>query len=88
MQQPNTQIDISKTTGVTCSECGGIFFDQTTLLRRISRFLTGEPQDTVSPVPVLVCRDCNSPLKEFFPAGMTDVEEKLGLTKQPPPIIQ
>lgn len=80
MQQPQVEIDLSKTAGIKCS-CGSHFFDQTVLIRKISRLYTGAPQDQHTLVPVFVCHSCQLPLKEFFPTGMADVEGDLGLVK-------
>lgn len=81
MQPQQIQVDLSKTTGITCQNCGSHFFDQTILIRKISRLLTGSPEDQMTLVPVFICKECKQPLKEFFPAGMNDVELALGLTK-------
>lgn len=76
------QVDLSKTTGFECGSCGCPFFDQTMLIRKISRLYTGSPEDQITFVPVMVCHDCGQPLKEFFPAGMSDVEAKLGYVRK------
>jgi len=74
---------MSKTTGTRCSQCEGFFFEPAILFRKLSRFVTGELQDQVIPIQAFRCMDCHAPLLEMFPEGMTDVEEALGLTKQP-----
>lgn len=81
---PNINISPSDTVGVECTNCRSLFFDQPVMVRRISRFLTGTPTDQYMFLPVLRCSDCGEILKEIFPEGMADVEEKLGLTKQNP----
>lgn len=82
MQQPiQQQITNPPTTGIECANCQGIFFDQPVLVRKISRLLTGTPTDQIIVVPVLRCSDCGEVLKEVFPQGLPDVEEKLGLAK-------
>lgn len=80
-QNPNSTIGLNQTKGVDCANCGGIFFEQPVLVRKISRFLTGTAADQIMFVPVMRCQDCGEVLKEFFPEGMADVEEKLGLTQ-------
>lgn len=80
-QQMQMQVDLTKTTGIKCGDCGSHFFDQTVLVRKVSRLYTGAPEDQITLVPVFVCRACGSPLKEFFPQGMADVERDLGLVK-------
>lgn len=80
MQQPQMQIDLSKTVGIKCSECGSNFFDQTMIIRQVSRLYTGASEDQPVIVPVFLCHHCGAPLKKYFPAGMEDVERDLGLT--------
>lgn len=84
-EQMNAQMlgAMQKSTGIKCSACDGFFFEQTILLRKISRFVTGQSQDTIFPVQAFRCQDCQTPLFEMFPEGMADVEEALGITKQP-----
>lgn len=85
-QQPDFSAQLvgamQKSTGLKCQECGSFFFEPTVLLRRISKFVTGQSQDTIFPVQAFRCQDCQTPLFEMFPDGMQDVEEALGLTKQ------
>lgn len=80
--QMQMQIDLTKTTGVKCSECSSHFFDQTVIIRKVSRLYSGTPEDQITLVPVFVCRSCGTPLKELFPTGMSDVEADLGLVKK------
>ena len=77
-------LDLSQTTGVECSNCHGIFFKQSVLIRKISKFLTGEPEDRIIPMVIFRCDDCGEVFKDQFPSGMPDVEAKLGLTKEEP----
>ncbi len=72
---------IRKSTGIKCSTCEGFFFEPTVLLRKVSRFVSGNTQDEILPVQVFRCQDCQTPLFEMFPEGMADVEEALGITK-------
>lgn len=83
-EQMNAQLlgAMQKSTGLRCANCDGFFFEPTILFRKLSRFVTGETQDTVFPVQAFRCQDCHSPLLEMFPEGMRDVEEALGISKQ------
>ena len=65
MQQ---QIDISKTTGVSCEECESQYFKENLMLRRASRIMTGLPKDQIVQLPILRCADCGHVNKEFKPA--------------------
>lgn len=85
MNQPQPQqinLTLSQSTGTECSACGSIFFKQSVLIRKFSKLLLGTQQDQIELIPVFRCEDCGEVLKEYFPAGMTDVETKLGLNKK------
>ena len=62
MQLNNMQskggIDIKQTTEMVCEECGCKYFNESYLIRKASKLLTGAPQDTIIPIPVMRCADC------------------------------
>ena len=72
-------ISLQQTSGVECANCGGLFFEQHLLLRKIPRVLIGAPTDQIYPIPVFRCSDCSEVLREHFPDGMPDVNARLGL---------
>jgi len=80
-QQQQIRLDLKDSTSIECSGCGGVFLTQTFVARKWSRVLTGTPQDHVDLVPVFRCADCGEIFKEFFPVGMTDLEERFELNK-------
>ena len=87
MQQPQfqqPQITLEQSSGFVCNNCDGLFFKQSLLIRKWSKVLTGTPNDHIDAIPVFRCEDCGMPLLDFFPRGMKDVEEALGLTFQEP----
>ena len=51
MEQPQLNIDLKNTTGIQNSE-GGSVFQQGLILRKISKFLAGTPEDAIVPIPV------------------------------------
>jgi hypothetical protein len=55
-----------------CVSCGGRFFKQTFMFRRVSKILVGAPQDQLIPIPVFRCDDCGTPIGDMVPD-----EEKL-----------
>lgn len=87
MNQP--QLPLNKSTPVTCTNCDGIFFDQTTLLRKISRLHLGTPTDIAVPVMAFVCRQCGQPNTDpdFLPEGMPDIEERFKTESKPTPSL-
>lgn len=52
---------------IKCSECESKVFNQSFLLRKISRFATGQTQDGIASLPVFVCAKCGNINKEFLP---------------------
>jgi hypothetical protein len=51
MEQPQLNLDLKSTTGIQNSE-GGSVFRQGLILRKISKFLAGTPEDAIVPIPV------------------------------------
>jgi hypothetical protein len=49
--QPQLNINLSNTIGITNSE-GGNVFQQGIILRKISKFVAGTPEDAIVPIPV------------------------------------
>jgi hypothetical protein len=47
-----------------CIECNCIFFTQTFIFQKISKFKVGAPQDVNVPIPVHRCSDCGAPIQD------------------------
>lgn len=88
MQDRQLQLALQDSTGFSCSNCNGIFFKQSFLIRKWSKILTGTPQDYVDLVPAFRCEDCGEILKDMFPRGMQDVESILGIEAVTEPKIK
>ena len=65
MNQQN--IDLTKTTAVTCEECGSVKFRPFFFIRKLSRFVSPDGKDTVIPIDSLECAKCGHVNKEFTP---------------------
>lgn len=52
---------------VKCEECECEVFTQGMMMRRASRFITGQPEDTIASVPVPICFKCGHINAEFIP---------------------
>ncbi len=48
-------------------KCENTTFIQGAMFNKVSKFITGNPQDTILSIPVFLCTKCNTPLKEFLP---------------------
>ena len=66
-QQP--QIDISKSTPVTCTECGNEMFMPAMKFRMISGIIDDSENDKYIPVEVYFCSACGNINPEFDYAG-------------------
>jgi hypothetical protein len=67
MEQVQQRLDISQTTAVVCEKCNGQLFKEVTMIRKVSRFITNQPQDTLAPIPVFACHKCDHVNDEFLP---------------------
>jgi hypothetical protein len=75
-QQKQVQIDLSKTTPWTCDECGNEVFNAGLLLRKVSRFLSGDAQDGMAPVQTFYCVKCGHVNNDFYPPELAKKDEK------------
>jgi uncharacterized Zn finger protein len=68
-------VSLDKTIAITCEECGGQVFTEGVMLRKVSRFLTGQMQDGLVPIPVFACNSCNHVNEEFLPKELQKKED-------------
>lgn len=61
------KIDITKTTPILCDneECDNDMFIKAMKFRKVSKLMTGQPQDGILPVEVYMCTSCGNVNKEF-----------------------
>ena len=70
--QMTLNVSLDKTTPVSCEECGNNVFVEGLLLRKVSKFLTGQAQDGIVPIPVFSCSKFQHVNEEFIPAEMKE----------------
>ena len=63
--QMQEQIDISKTSAITCDSCGNSTFKQSLLLRKLSALVSPNGQEALVPVQVFACEKCGHVNSEF-----------------------
>ena len=56
--QQQIKIDLSQTSGYKCPQCQSAFFEQSLLLRKVSKFLSGLSEDAYMPIQVINCKQC------------------------------
>jgi DNA-directed RNA polymerase subunit RPC12/RpoP len=65
--QPNQSINLKDSEELTCEECGSDVFEEKLMIRKISKFITGQSQDSIMPIPVIACSKCSHVNSMFKP---------------------
>jgi DNA-directed RNA polymerase subunit RPC12/RpoP len=74
-EQINMNISLDKTTGVACTKCKHMVFQEGVILRKASRFITGTAQDALIPISVFTCINCGHVNEEFLPTQLRKNED-------------
>jgi DNA-directed RNA polymerase subunit RPC12/RpoP len=74
-QGGNTKIDLGKSRPIVCGECGYDTFVDGAKFRRISKLITGTPQDVIVPIDVYLCANCGEMCGDLLPEQMKVLEE-------------
>ena len=69
------KIDLGKSKPVQCAECGYDVFVDGAKFRKISKLITGTPQDVVVPIEVMLCGNCGEICEELLPEQMKVLSE-------------
>lgn len=77
-QQKPVQLKVSldKTFPIICEKCGSQAFQEALMLRKVSKFLTGDAQDGILPVATFVCAKCGHVNEEFMPKELLKKTEE------------
>jgi len=71
-QPPQMKINIDDLTDVGCDECGGFYFRQITLFKRLSPLVSPTGNEQLVPVPSFRCDDCGHVNEQFTPKLMQE----------------
>ena len=66
-KQMNVNVDITIQPTLKCSSCNCIFFEPVFIMKKISKIVTGTPNDQLVPIQVLRCSDCGEVLLDSVP---------------------
>jgi DNA-directed RNA polymerase subunit RPC12/RpoP len=69
------KIDLGKSKPIQCAHCGYDVFVDGSKFRKVSKLITGTPQDVIVPIPVLLCGNCGHICEELLPEQMKVLEE-------------
>ena len=59
------QVNVMESPNVKCEECEDIFFEKVTIIKKISKLLTGSMEDQIVPMETYVCKSCGHMNKEI-----------------------
>jgi hypothetical protein len=77
-QPPKVQVDLSSSTPLTCTNCEDDTFLPAIKMRKISKLLTGTPQDMILPIDVFLCANCGELNTELLPEQVKNLYEQKG----------
>ena len=66
-QKQQVNIDVMSQPDIKCTQCGGKYFTPAVMFKKVSKLLTGAPEDQIAPINIFACKDCNTPLEELMP---------------------
>lgn len=66
-------INLNQTSGVVCVNCGSQSFKEAVLLRKVSRFITNQPNDAIMPIPIFECSKCGTICKDALDPRVVEV---------------
>ena len=65
MDIPKIKIDLREQPTVKCEKCDSVWFEEVTMIKKVSKLLTGGTEDTIVPFPTYRCADCKHMNEEF-----------------------
>jgi DNA-directed RNA polymerase subunit RPC12/RpoP len=60
-------------------ECGNKTFMPGYRFKKLSKIMTGQPQDTIIPIEMYLCTQCGKALQELLPMELRDKQTTTGL---------
>ena len=70
-QQPQMNLDLSKTTSID-TPSGGKIWQQGMILRKVSKFVTGTTEDAIVPIPVFYDAETGKILEDTLPRELRE----------------
>jgi len=71
MEQPQLNLDLSKTTAID-TPSGGKIWQQGMILRKVSKFVTGTSEDAIIPIPVFYDPETGKALEDTLPKELRE----------------
>ena len=70
-QQPQMNLDLSKTTAID-TPSGGKIWQQGMIVRKVSKFITGTSEDAIVPIPVFYDPETGNILEDTLPKELRE----------------
>jgi uncharacterized Zn finger protein len=64
---PKLNINLYDAPYIECESCAGSVFEEKMMIKKVSKFMTGEAQDSIVPIPVIACAKCGHVNELFRP---------------------
>ena len=71
MEQPQMNLDLSKTTAID-TPSGGKIWKQGMIVRKVSKFVTGTAEDAIVPIPVFYDPETGKILEDTLPKELRE----------------
>jgi len=65
LEKPKVSLRDSQT--IKCEKCESIYFREVVYIKKVSKILTGSPEDTIVPFPIYKCDSCGYVNEGFNP---------------------
>ena len=59
------KINLKDQPTVECEKCHSKYFKEVVMLKKISKILTGSPEDNIVPFPTYMCNECGNINSDF-----------------------
>ena len=60
------RINLKEQPTIVCGDCGGMYFKEVTMLKKVPKLLTASSEDTIVPFPTYMCNNCGFVNEEFL----------------------
>jgi uncharacterized Zn finger protein len=67
MELEKPKINLKDQQTITCDKCGSYYFKEVIYIKKVSKLLTGSPEDTIVPFPIYMCISCGHVNDGFNP---------------------
>ena len=64
---PQLNVNLADAPYMECEECQHKIFEEKMMIKKVSKFMTGNAQDSIVPIPVIACAKCGHVNELFKP---------------------